>query len=155
MVDIVDAETRSRMMAGIRSKDTRPELLIRRALHRKGFRYRIHDRRLPGHPDIVFPSLRAVILVHGCFWHGHSCHLFKWPSTRIEFWKNKITRNSQKDLDTSQKLTVLGWRTLVIWECSIKGRSKIPLDETVDLISNWLKYGADNLEMKGSDNGGR
>ena len=102
MTDVVDRETRSRMMAGIRGKDTKPELTIRKAIHARGFRYRIHDRRLPGKPDMVFPRYRAVILVNGCFWHGHNCHLFKWPSTRVDFWKTKIERNREKDGETMQ-----------------------------------------------------
>ena len=93
MADVVDRKTRSRMMSGIRGKNTRPELLIRKGLHARGFRFRLHDKRLPGKPDLVLPKYSAVIFVHGCFWHGHDCHLFKWPQSRREFWRKKITRN--------------------------------------------------------------
>src|SRR3954470_16295918 len=92
MADVVSSGVRSRMMAGIRGTNTAPEMILRRALHAEGFRYRLHDRRLPGKPDMVFPRHHAVIFAHGCFWHGHDCHLFKWPSTRPEFWQTKIRR---------------------------------------------------------------
>lgn len=89
MTDVVDKATRSRMMAGIKGKDTKPEMLIRSELHRRGFRFRKNVKDLPGKPDIVLPKYRAVIMVNGCFWHGHGCRLFKWPSTRPEFWREK------------------------------------------------------------------
>src|SRR5690606_16975078 len=95
--DIVSPKTRSRMMSGIRGKNTRPELILRSALHRKGFRFRLHRKDLPGRPDMIFPQYRAVLFVHGCFWHGHNCHLFKWPSTREEFWREKIAGNIKRD----------------------------------------------------------
>ena len=95
--DIVTPAVRSRMMAGIRGKDTRPELVLRTALHRRGFRYRLHRRDLPGTPDLVFPGRKAVIFVHGCFWHGHDCHLFHWPQTRADFWRGKIGGNIARD----------------------------------------------------------
>ena len=117
-------------MAGIRAKDTKPELFIRKALHAKGFRYRLHDRRLPGKPDMSFPKYRAVILVNGCFWHGHDCHLFKWPSTRQEFWRRKITRNRQKDEETRQALKAGGWRVVYdSRECALKGKTRLDPDE--------------------------
>lgn len=139
MADIVDRETRSRMMAGIRGKDTRPEMLIRRGLHRLGFRYRLHDGRLPGKPDLVFPKWNAVILVHGCFWHGHDCPLFKWPSTRQDFWRAKISRNREKDAETVAALLARGWRVLVIWECAMKGRGKQPLENVIGKAARWLR----------------
>lgn len=149
MADVVDAETRSRMMAGIRSKNTRPEIIVRKSLHHRGYRYRLHSRALPGKPDIIFASRRAVIMVHGCFWHGHSCHLFKWPSTRQDFWRTKVLRNRGKDLETEKALESMGWRTLVVWECALKGRERKPLQEMVDAISQWLDSGTSNEEIKG------
>ena len=97
MVDVVSKEKRSKMMSGIRYKDTKPEIIIRKALHAKGFRYSLHNNKLPGKPDIVLPKYNAIIFIHGCFWHQHNCHLFKWPSTRPEFWQNKISGNKERD----------------------------------------------------------
>ncbi len=138
MVDIVDSEKRSRMMSGIRGKDTRPEVWIRKALHRRGFRFRLHDKTLPGKPDLVFPRYRAVIQVQGCFWHRHDCHLFKWPSTRSEFWRKKILGNVERDKATQEQLQKLGWKILVIWECALKGKEKLPQQEVIRTIEAWL-----------------
>lgn len=122
MADIVDAATRSRMMAGIRGKDTKPELTVRRILHAAGLRFRLHRRDLPGHPDLVLPRYRAAVFVHGCFWHNHDCYLFKWPSSRPDFWREKLTKNRQRDAAAVVALHESGWRTLVIWECALKSR---------------------------------
>lgn len=136
-------------MSGIREKDTRPELIVRRGLHAMGFRYRLHDRKLPGRPDLVFPGLKAVILVHGCFWHGHGCHLFKWPASRIEFWREKISGNRERDAGNLVRLRDAGWRVLVIWECALKGRLKRSGDEVSGEAARWLRSGDDYLELKG------
>ena len=149
MADVVDAATRSRMMSGIRGKNTRPELIVRKSLHRLGYRYRLHSRKLPGKPDMIFVSRRAVIMVHGCFWHGHGCHLFKWPSTRKEFWRTKLQRNREKDLETANSLVSMGWRTLTVWECALKGRERKPLQENIESISYWLDYGSASAEIAG------
>lgn len=151
LADIVDKATRSRMMAGIRGKDTRPEMTIRRMLHALGFRYRLHDRKLPGKPDMVFPGCRAVILVHGCFWHCHDCHLFKWPASRADFWRQKITRNRKKDAETMNALRVEGWRVLTIWECALKGRTKRPIEEVVKKTACWLRSANDCEEIRGRE----
>jgi len=127
------------MMAGIRSKNTRPELVVRKALHSLGFRYRLHDPSLPGKPDLIFPRYKAVILVHGCFWHGHDCHLFKWPASRKEFWKRKITRNQQKDSQNLMALRKNGWRVMTVWECALKSRTRIPFEKVIGNISAWLE----------------
>ncbi len=108
-------------MSRIRGRDTAPEMMVRRALHARGCRYRLHDRKLPGRPDLVFPKYKAVIFVHGCFWHGHDCHLFKWPGTRREFWEEKIKKNIARDKCAIEALQARGWRTLVFWECALKG----------------------------------
>lgn len=151
MPDVVSPETRSRMMAGIRGKDTKPELIIRKALHSRGFRYRLHDKKLPGKPDMSFPRYRAVIFVNGCFWHGHDCHLFKWPSTRKDFWKKKITRNRQKDLENMEALEKLGWRVLTIWECALKGRTCHSIGDVADKAASWLKSGKSHGEISGKE----
>ena len=140
-------------MARIRGKDTRPEMIVRRGLHAKGFRYRLHDRRLPGSPDLVFPSRNAVILVHGCFWHGHDCHLFKWPATRAEFWRRKITGNRERDACNLASLHDLGWRTLVIRECALKGRIRRPVDSLLDQAAAWLASADEYLELQGLSEG--
>ena len=149
MPDIVSPETRSRMMASIRGKDTKPELFVRKALHARGFRYRLHDRRLPGKPDLTFPKYRAVILVNGCFWHGHDCHLFKWPSTRQEFWRRKITRNRQRDEEARQALEKQGWRVGVIHECALKGKKRLDPDRIIDTTEKWLRSGQESLGIEG------
>ena len=118
------------MMAGVRGKDTKPELLIRQGLHALGLRFRLGDsyrvsgKKLPGRPDLVFPSRQAVILVHGCFWHGHDCALFRWPATREQFWHDKITGNIARDERVRGQLAAAGWRVLEVWECQLKGPAR-------------------------------
>lgn len=107
-------------MRAIRSRNTRPELLVRKYLHAAGFRYRLHDKRLPGKPDIVLPRYRAVIFVHGCFWHGHDCKYFILPKTRTEFWQKKIEANRARDREHIVQLNQLAWRVIVVWECEVK-----------------------------------
>ena len=138
MADIHDKQTRSRNMSAIRSKNTKPEIWLRKRLHAQGFRYRLNVASLPGKPDIVLPKYKAVIFVHGCFWHAHECHLFKLPSTRTEFWKEKLYTNKARDEATSQKLILQGWRVLTIWECSIKGKAKLPEAKVLSRITDWI-----------------
>lgn len=130
--DVVDAATRSRMMAGIRGKDTKPEMIVRRALHARGFRYRLHNRKLPGSPDLCFPKYRAVIFVHGCFWHGHGCRLFVWPKTRQAFWREKIEGNMARDQRAKRRLTKDGWRAITVWECQLRSLSSDKLADMMD-----------------------
>lgn len=135
LVDVVDAATRSRMMAGIRGKDTKPEIQLRRALHARGFRYRLHNRKLPGRPDLVFPRHGAIVFVHGCFWHRHEgCRYATTPATRPEFWAEKFQANTSRDARSEQALLDAGWRVAVVWECSLKER---PV-EVVSQLSEWL-----------------
>lgn len=122
MVDIVDAATRSRMMAGIRGKNTKPEMAVRQALHHAGFRFRLHRKDLPGKPDIVLPRYKAVIFVHGCFWHGHDCRYFRIPGTRTDFWLGKISQNKSRDARTEEQLRAAGWHVFIIWECWIRDK---------------------------------
>ncbi|HEY0622780.1 very short patch repair endonuclease [Sphingomonas sp.] len=152
--DIVDQATRSRMMAGIRGKNTRPELIIRRGLHALGFRFRLHDRKLPGAPDLVLPRWRAVIFVHGCFWHGHDCPLFRWPGTREEFWRTKIGRNRVRDTEVEALLDQAGWRVMKIWECSMKGTGKIGIERVIPLVADWLRSDRQGGEIRGVDHAG-
>lgn len=135
-------------MSGIRGKDTKPEILVRKALHSLGFRYRLHDRNLPGTPDIVFPRHGAVIFVHGCFWHGHSCRFFKLPATRSEFWAHKIGRNRANDDAHVRALAELGWRVATVWECALRGRG-IDTDAAIDRLASWLVEGEANIDVIG------
>ena len=116
----MDAQQRHRMMARIRSKDTGPEIAVRRALHASGLRFRLHRRDLPGTPDIVLPGRRLVIFVHGCFWHQHGCCQYRQPRTKRKFWEPKLARNKARDADVRSMLHRLGWRTLTVWECQLK-----------------------------------
>ena len=151
MVDVVSPEKRSQMMAGIRGKDTKLELILRRGLHRLGLRFRLHRTGLPGKPDLVFPRHRAVLFVQGCFWHGHGCHLFKWPNTRVEFWRGKIETNRVRDAETISELKSLGWRVAVIWECSIKGKQRWPTETVINRAAAWLRGTDKHLEIAGCD----
>jgi DNA mismatch endonuclease (patch repair protein) len=123
MTDIVDPATRSRMMAGIRNRDTAPERLVRQELYRLGIRYRLHNGKLPGRPDIVISRLRTVIFVHGCYWHRHpGCRLAYTPKSNVEFWLAKLEGNAARDARNQDRLTELGWRVIVIWECETRER---------------------------------
>lgn len=139
MADIVDAAIRSRMMSGIKAKDTKPEMAIRKMLHAAGFRYRLHDKRLPGKPDLVLPKYRTAVFVHGCFWHGHeSCSLFRIPKSKTEFWEGKISQNIKRDSRNISELLANGWRVLVIWECATKGANKMTSEDLIREIKTFL-----------------
>ncbi|WP_312439688.1 DNA mismatch endonuclease Vsr [Janthinobacterium sp.] len=123
-MDVVDAATRSRMMSGIQSKNTKPEMTVRRYLHAQGFRYRLHARDLPGSPDLLLPKYRVAIFVHGCFWHRHTgCRYATQPASNIERWKTKFQSNVERDVKNLAALQEKGWRVLVIWECELKRES--------------------------------
>ncbi len=139
MADDVSREQRSRMMAGIKGKDTKPELVVRKALFRRGFRYRLHRKDLPGTPDIVFPKYHAVILVNGCFWHCHECELFKWPKKNAMFWRTKILNNKTRDARNMALLRDAGWRVTTLWECSIKRKPARRIEREIDRLEAWLK----------------
>ncbi len=124
MADVLTPQQRRLNMSRIRSRDTKPELLLRRALHARGLRFRLHRKDLPGCPDLVFPRFRAVVFVHGCFWHGHACHLFKVPETRRAFWQRKIRANADRDHKAVATLRSERWRVLTVWECSLRGRGR-------------------------------
>jgi len=138
MVDVLTPEQRRLNMSHIRGKDTKPEMLLRRGLHARGYRFRLHRRDLPGCPDLVFPQYHSVIFVNGCFWHGHDCPMFKLPATRTEFWAAKIAGNRARDARALEGLAALSWRTLVLWECILKGPTRQPVEEVIDRISEWL-----------------
>ncbi len=136
MADVHNIKTRSYNMSQIKSKDTKPELLVRNFLHTNGFRYRLHDKTISGKPDIVFRKLKTVIFVHGCFWHGHdNCKYFVLPKTRTKWWKEKIESNKERDLKNSTILKAEGWNVLSIFECQLK---KDKLDRTLNIFLNRL-----------------
>lgn len=148
MADIVSKEKRSQMMSGIKGKNTKPELFIRKGLHRLRYRFSLHRRDLPGKPDLVFAKHNAVIFVHGCFWHQHDCRLFKWPSSNVEFWQKKLERNVQLDAKSIKALQEAGWRVCVIWECAIRGAKEKVLSEVLNECSDWLISEKKYLEIK-------
>lgn len=138
------------MMSGIRGKNTKPEMMIRTALHAQGYRYRIHCKDLPGNPDLCLPKYGAVIFVHGCFWHGHACHLFKWPKTRPDFWEQKIARNRAVDAAAATRLSEGGWRVATVWECALKGRARLPLEDVIADLDRWLQSTETSLTIEGA-----
>lgn len=152
MTDIVDSRTRSSMMAGIRGKNTGPELALRRALHALGFRYRLHAKGVRGKPDIVMPKHHAVIFVHGCFWHRHEgCRYTTVPSTRPEFWKSKFDANVARDEATRSALLETGWRVATVWECALRRGAGVTT--TRDAVAAWL-HGSDvEIEVGEADTG--
>lgn len=137
-------------MSSIRGKDTKPEMTVRRALHACGIRYRLHAKGLPGRPDLVLRRYRAVIFVHGCFWHGHDCPMFRLPGSRIDYWMAKIDRNRERDREVMAKLGEQGWRRLTIWECSMRGKGKITIDEVIRQTIEWLEGSEVELEIQGN-----
>jgi DNA mismatch endonuclease (patch repair protein) len=137
MADVHSNAVRSYNMSRIRSKNTKPEIAVRKALFANGFRFRIHDKRLPGKPDIVLPKYNTVIFIHGCFWHGHTgCKYFVVPKTNTAWWQKKINRNKELDQSNLKKLKLLGWNVITIYECRLKGR-KLP--GSVNKLINHLK----------------
>ena len=150
MADIVDQQTRSRMMAGIRGKNTKPELALRRALHARGFRFRLHSKNVCGRPDLVLPKYRAVVFVHGCFWHRHEgCRYTTTPSTRQEFWRAKFTANVARDATVRGKLLKDGWRVATVWECALRKPDQV--NATTDLLSAWLRSNELQLQIGDED----
>ncbi|WP_081745321.1 very short patch repair endonuclease [Pseudomonas sp. URIL14HWK12:I7] len=133
--DIVSPEKRSKMMSNVKGKDTKPELVVRRLCHNMGLRYRLHQKHLPGKPDLVFPKHKLCIFVHGCFWHRHpGCKHASTPKSRLDFWLPKLKKNVERDLDAQQALLLLGWRVVIIWECETKNRERLrtQIEQTFD-----------------------
>ena len=146
MTDIVSPDVRSRMMSGIRGKDTSPELLVRHALFARGFRYRLHSQKLPGRPDLVFPKHNAVVFVHGCFWHMHDCSFFKWPKTRQDWWREKLLKNHARDRRNTTALLEKGIRVATVWECALRGGETI--DRLVDSLTAFLQSEQEQREWR-------
>jgi DNA mismatch endonuclease, patch repair protein len=152
MVDIVDSATRSRMMSGIRGKNTLPEVLVRRALHAHGFRFGTKSTLLPGRPDVVLPRWKVAVFVHGCFWHWHGCPLSKVPASNRQFWQEKLESNVERDDLAVLVLVALGWRVATIWECALRGaRARASFDSAMDQLAAWIRSPGDEpvLEISG------
>lgn len=125
VTDRVSAKVRSKIMASVGTKNTSPEMAVRSLLHAAGYRFRIHQKDLPGRPDLVFRSRRAIVFVHGCFWHGHGCSKGKLPKSKLGYWSPKIVQNRSRDTKTARKLRSQGWRVLVIWQCELRNIEKL------------------------------
>lgn len=152
MTDIVDQQTRSRMMSGIRGKNTRPELALRRALHARGFRFRLHSGNVHGRPDLILPKHRAVVFVHGCFWHRHEgCRYVTVPATRPEFWRAKFDANAARDGAVRTRLLEDGWRVATVWECVLRKPEQV--EASTETLSLWLR--TEELQIEIGDNNAR
>lgn len=150
MADIVDKSTRSRIMSSIRGQNTSAEIAVRKGLFRLGFRYRINVRSLPGKPDIVLPKYNAIILINGCFWHGHDCHLFKLPTSNTTFWKDKFESNRKRDRRVVHLLKSQGWKVASVWECYYRGKSaKGTIDDTIPILAHWLLRKSQCINIRG------
>ena len=142
MTDVHNPETRSYNMSQIKGKNTKPEILVRKFLHAQGFRFRLHDKKLPGKPDIVLPKYNTVVQIHGCFWHGHEgCKYFVIPKTRKEWWTEKINKTKFKDSENEEKLQKLGWKIITIFECDLKSELK---EITLNNLQRELQIGDTN-----------
>jgi len=154
MPDVVAPEVRSRMMRGIKGKDTKPELMLRSGLHRNGFRFKLNSKELPGKPDLVFPRYKSVVFAHGCLWHRHDCHLFKWPcldnATKSKFWRDKINCNVDRDVRQIDELKAADWRVAIVWECALKGKTRLNIEDVLSQLMQWLVSENDiQLEIAG------
>lgn len=138
MTDTMTPEQRHRCMAAIKGKDTKPEMIVRRYLHSLGYRYGLHNRKLPGSPDLVLRRLKTVIFIHGCFWHGHEgCRYYRMPKSNLEFWKRKISRNRERDVEARVALEKKGWNVITVWECALKKKDK--REETLEALRRRLE----------------
>lgn len=150
MADVLAPEQRRRNMSRIRGRDTKPEMLVRRGLHAKGLRFRVQRRDLPGRPDLTFPKYRCVVQVHGCFWHWHGCPLCKVPKTRTEFWEQKIATNVERDRAAEDALRDIGWRIALVWECSLRGKARLPENAVVDQLMHFIRSERVHLVITGN-----
>lgn len=148
MVDVMSSAVRSALMSRIRGKNTKPEIIVRTQLWARGFRFRLHTKGLAGKPDLVLPKWKAVVFVHGCFWHRHEgCPLFRLPKTRTEFWDGKLSANRQRDLAAVRDLLSLGWRVAVVWECAIR----LDPAATIDQLAEWISSHREKTEIQASN----
>lgn len=142
----MDKETRSKIMSRVKQKNTAPEIRLRKELHRLGLRYRLHDKKLPGTPDIIFPKFKAVLFVHGCFWHRHGCKATTTPGTNQEYWQKKFRENIARDQRNVDALVSKGWRVMIVWECVLKGQHG-SIEKTALQIQKWLSDPSDVYSM--------
>jgi DNA mismatch endonuclease (patch repair protein) len=149
-MDTVDPQTRSKIMASVGQKNTGAEWVLRRALHRIGLRYRLHDRSLPGSPDLVFSRKRAVVFVHGCFWHSHGCYRSTVPKSQCEFWSEKFRANRSRDERNRVSLLASGWRVVTVWECALRGKAAKPPAVIADSVKTFLDSSEKVVEIGGS-----
>jgi len=140
---------RSKIMSAIKSKDTKPELLIRSGLHKLGFRFRVHSKDFVGKPDIVLPRFRAIVLINGCFWHGHDCHIFKQP--RQAKWREKIHKNKLRDRRNREVYAAESWKVLTIWECSLFGKTSLPTTQVLAMTARWIQFGEGDADISGKN----
>jgi DNA mismatch endonuclease, patch repair protein len=153
-MDNVDRHTRSKIMASVGQKNTGAELLLRSELHKNGLRYRLHDRSLPGSPDLVFPRFHAAVFVHGCYWHAHGCYKSTVPKSRRVFWTDKFATNRARDERNIRLLVERGWRVMTVWECSLLGKHALPAHQVTAWIRTWLHGSDQQGEISGTPNGG-
>ena len=150
MADKLTSSQRSRCMSRIRGKNTKPEILVRKGLHARGFRFRLHNKKLPGSPDIVLPKYGVAIMVNGCFWHGHKgCRYATKPKTNIEFWETKIARNRHRDEVTTAHLEALGWTVITVWECELRTNSQ--LDDRLNTLAEEIRRAYETKRIKDRD----
>ena len=149
MTDVHTKIIRSKNMAAIKGKNTKPEIKIADALRKRKIKFKTHLKDLPGNPDFVLKDFGAVIFVQGCFWHEHHCHMFKWPLSRTEFWKEKIHKNFLRDKRNERLLKQEGWWILKIWECTLNGKKKMDFDVLMDKVENWVRYEKCNKSISG------
>lgn len=154
-MDTVGPEKRSSMMSGIRSKDTKPEIIVRQLLHRLGFRFRLHRKDLAGNPDIVLPKWGTVVFVNGCYWHGHqNCRLFRPPKSQTEFWVDKIAGNRRRDAMNQTSLLQEGWKVIVVWECAVSKSSKLSAEELEASILTAMSVNKHHIDIRGKSDRG-
>ena len=149
LADVLTTEQRRLNMSRVRGRDTKPEMVIRRGLHARGLRFRLHCKDLPGRPDLVFPKYRTVVFVHGCFWHAHDCPMFKWPQTRKESWRGKINKNLERDRLAISRLKDQGWRVLTGWACALKGPGRCSLDDVLQRCEDFVLDTAQEIDAIG------
>lgn len=150
MQDVLTPSQRHHCMSSIRGKNTKPEILVRKSLHARGFRFRLHNKKLPGSPDIVLPKYGVAIMVNGCFWHGHKgCRYATKPKSNVEFWETKIARNKHRDEVTAAHLEALGWTVITIWECELRTRSQ--LDDRLNTLTEEIRRAYETKRIKDRD----
>jgi len=141
MADKLTAEQRHRCMSMVKSKGSHPEMIIRKGLHNLGLRFRLHNRQLPGTPDLIFSKHKTVLFVHGCFWHKHNCDKFSMPSTRKEFWEEKLSKNKLRDTENVAQLRRMNWKVIIVWECAVVGKNRWNGEQLMQEIANIITVG--------------